>query len=220
MRRRLRGGRRDDDGDGFFSGEWRAAQVEAVRVLCARGADETEEDVEGFTALHWAAAMGEPACIRALVQIGANVEARDRHDTTPLHSAAGKGQVRPRRPIHIRSMDVHDSHRIDALPSVYERIDASSRTTHRFAACMCSSRVDRCMIPVYDTSMQHLVRRMRRGRPTHRRAAGGGGQVAAIQSLLESGADLYAPAERGRCARPPCTGATSPCARSSRPGST
>jgi hypothetical protein len=68
--------------------------VEAVRVLCARGADETEEDVEGFTALHWAAAMGDPACIRALVQVGANVEARDRHDTTPLHSAAGKGQVR------------------------------------------------------------------------------------------------------------------------------
>jgi hypothetical protein len=63
-------------------------------VLCARGADETEQDVEGFTALHWAAAMGDLACIRALVQVGANLEARDRHDTTPLHSAAGKGQVR------------------------------------------------------------------------------------------------------------------------------
>eukprot|EP00903_Cladosiphon_okamuranus_P006509 g6362.t1 len=70
-----------------------------TRILLRHGADVKGSDGFGFTALHWAAYRGEPCVIDALIEAGADTEARssqvwlaghqDSHvGLTPLHIAA------------------------------------------------------------------------------------------------------------------------------------
>ena len=53
---------------------------------------------DGFTALHYAAFFGSPDSVRALVDAGANLEARSTNlefapEATPLHSAVAAGRL-------------------------------------------------------------------------------------------------------------------------------
>ena len=47
----------------------------------------------GHTAMHWAGFMGETRSIEWLVARGADVNARNTCQATPLHTAASKGQA-------------------------------------------------------------------------------------------------------------------------------
>jgi ankyrin repeat protein len=53
---------------------------------------------DGFTALHYAAFFGSPEAVRALVAVGADLEARSTNqefapEATPLHSAVAAGRM-------------------------------------------------------------------------------------------------------------------------------
>lgn len=71
--------------------------IETVRGLIARGADPDAAHGDGMTALHWAAQSGDIGLVAALLDAGADVEARTRlGGHTPLHVAgrsANEGAV-------------------------------------------------------------------------------------------------------------------------------
>jgi hypothetical protein len=54
----------------------------------------------GHTAVHWAAAKGQLEALRWLLTHGASADAVNHAGSTPLHSAAGNGQVRGSSPTH------------------------------------------------------------------------------------------------------------------------
>lgn len=66
---------------------------EAVGKLIDRGANMKTKDVDGYTALYWAAAKGGRAACKVLLRKGANVNAQNKNGTTPLHFAAEYGYV-------------------------------------------------------------------------------------------------------------------------------
>lgn len=62
---------------------------DAVRTLIARNAElEARDGANGFTALHWAAERYHPAIARALIAAGAQVDAANKWQQTPLWIAA------------------------------------------------------------------------------------------------------------------------------------
>uniref|UniRef100_A0A7R9UC77 histone deacetylase n=1 Tax=Pinguiococcus pyrenoidosus TaxID=172671 RepID=A0A7R9UC77_9STRA len=70
-----------------------ASASEIVDALVQAGADLERHDKKGFTALHWAAAVGTVATLRVLAKYGAEVDARSSVGDTPLHRAALLGRV-------------------------------------------------------------------------------------------------------------------------------
>lgn len=89
----------------------RGAQVEVIRFLLARGADATLADQNGFTALRCAVMQPssdgarEAACVRILVEAGAEPNVRDGNDGTPLMGAAWFGCVEAARELLQRGAD-------------------------------------------------------------------------------------------------------------------
>lgn len=69
--------------------------IEAVKVLLE--ADVNAKDKEGYTPLHWAAALGHVEAIKVLVEAGADVNPKDEYGSTPLHWAVRGGMSRPSR---------------------------------------------------------------------------------------------------------------------------
>lgn len=65
----------------------------AVRSLLAQRADVNTADVEGMTALHWAAHWDDLATAKLLIRAGANAKAANRYGVTPLHEASTLGNV-------------------------------------------------------------------------------------------------------------------------------
>ena len=63
---------------------------ESVQALLAAGTDVRAQDIDGFTALHWAVSENLLNTL-VLLDAGADVMARDEYGTTPLHIAAGSG---------------------------------------------------------------------------------------------------------------------------------
>ena len=51
-------------------------------------------DSSGKTALHIAAEKGSVICVNALIKAGADINARDNHDNTPLHLSATSKAMR------------------------------------------------------------------------------------------------------------------------------
>lgn len=77
---------------------WVAAangKTNVVRALLARGADPTNATIDGLTGLHWAALHGYYDVCVALLDAGADVNARSKiQGNTPLHEVwNGGGQV-------------------------------------------------------------------------------------------------------------------------------
>ena len=67
----------------------KAQALEALKVSV------NERGVGGTTALHFLAKNGPMADIRIFVSMGADMEAKDDRGQTPLHWAAGMGQLEP-----------------------------------------------------------------------------------------------------------------------------
>ncbi len=69
--------------------------TEAVRALVnGQGADVNAAQGDGMTALHWAAANGNPELVQVLIEVGANLELTTRIGAyTPLHLASKEGNA-------------------------------------------------------------------------------------------------------------------------------
>jgi ankyrin repeat protein len=68
------------------------ADSAAVRVLVQRG-DVNEREVNGTTALHWAAELDNLEIVELLIRAGAGVKAANRYGTTPLALACANGNA-------------------------------------------------------------------------------------------------------------------------------
>jgi ankyrin repeat protein len=66
-----------------------ADAVEAIAVCLSHGADVNAANANGETALHVAAGRGTDSVVRLLAERGANLEARDKFNRTPLDVALG-----------------------------------------------------------------------------------------------------------------------------------
>src|SRR5436190_1099186 len=62
----------------------KARDPKAVRVLVEKHADVTAREVDGTTALHWAARSGDRQIADLLIRGGAQVDAVNRYGMTPL----------------------------------------------------------------------------------------------------------------------------------------
>jgi ankyrin repeat protein len=70
------------------------ADIELLKVLVGEGADvNVKAASDGFTALHWAAANNRVDAISFLLDKGANKNARNGNNVTPLFLAASKGNL-------------------------------------------------------------------------------------------------------------------------------
>lgn len=65
----------------------------ALRKLLQQGGDVNAADVDGTTALHWAAYKNDLDTVKLLVQAGANVKAANRYGVRPMHLAATAGNA-------------------------------------------------------------------------------------------------------------------------------
>jgi hypothetical protein len=90
-------------------GAARGASVDVLRILLSRGAHATTTDKRGCSALHWAVAQpddtGQAACVRVLLDAGADINARDEGGTTPLMNAAWFGGMNAVRELLQRGAD-------------------------------------------------------------------------------------------------------------------
>ena len=65
----------------------------AVRTLLRQGVDVNAADVDGTTALQWAAHWNDPDSVNSLLAAGASPNAASRYGVTPLHEAATIGSA-------------------------------------------------------------------------------------------------------------------------------
>lgn len=78
-------------------GAARGARLDMIRFLLSHGAQAARADKRGFTALHWAVAQpahdpsSQVACLRALLEAGADLNAQNEDGITPLMNAAWFG---------------------------------------------------------------------------------------------------------------------------------
>src|SRR5262245_26599898 len=66
----------------------------AVRALLQQRVNVNARDVDGTTALHWAAHLDDVETLNLLISAGANSNASDRQGVTPLSLACTNGNVR------------------------------------------------------------------------------------------------------------------------------
>jgi ankyrin repeat protein len=69
------------------------ADEEALRKLFRQRVDVNGAEVDGTTALHWAAYKNDLDIVKLLIQAGANVKAANRYGVTPMHLAATAGNA-------------------------------------------------------------------------------------------------------------------------------
>ncbi|XP_067285880.1 pre-mRNA splicing regulator USH1G [Pseudorasbora parva] len=83
------------DEDGMTPTLWAAhhGNLDALRLLVARGGDPDKCDIWGNTPLHLAAANGHLNCLSFLVSFGTNVWCLDNDYHTPLDMAASRGHM-------------------------------------------------------------------------------------------------------------------------------
>jgi ankyrin repeat protein len=84
------------------------AGATVVRRLVQAGANvDAQDGVKHCTALHMAARRGSVAVAEALLDCGANIEARDSLGDTPLRRSVNCGQAEVARLLVSRGADVH-----------------------------------------------------------------------------------------------------------------
>ena len=98
----------------------------AVRALLAKGADVNAAQVDGTTALHWAAYYDDAEAAALLVKAGANVNAANRYGVPPLVLASTNGnaaivQVAPRSRGRCERHDEGGRNTIDAGRAIRQR---------------------------------------------------------------------------------------------------
>ena len=71
----------------------KASDTAAVRALLEQQVDVNTPEVDGTTALHWAAYQGDLETARLLLRAGANADAPNRYAVTPLALACGRGNA-------------------------------------------------------------------------------------------------------------------------------
>jgi ankyrin repeat protein len=71
----------------------KAGNMDTVRALVAKRADVNATEVDGTTALHWAAHFDNLAAADLLIRAGANVKATNRYGVTPLWLACINGSA-------------------------------------------------------------------------------------------------------------------------------
>jgi ankyrin repeat protein len=71
----------------------RAGQLAEVRDLIASGVDPSGADLQGTSALHWAAYREDIEMVRLLIDAGADVIAVNRYEYVPLYFAVGNGDA-------------------------------------------------------------------------------------------------------------------------------
>jgi len=71
----------------------KAGDTAAVRAMVAKRADVNASEVDGTTALHWAAHFDNLAAADVLIRAGANVRAANRYGITPLYLASLNGSA-------------------------------------------------------------------------------------------------------------------------------
>jgi ankyrin repeat protein len=79
--------------DGRIALAMKNRDAATVRSLLKQRADVNAPDVEGMTALHWAAHWDDLAVAKLLLRAGANAKAANRYGVTPLHEASTLGNV-------------------------------------------------------------------------------------------------------------------------------
>jgi ankyrin repeat protein len=79
--------------DGRLASAMKNRDAAAVRALLKQRADVNAPDVEGMTALHWAAHWGDLDTAKLLIRAGANAKAANRYGVTPLHEASTLGSI-------------------------------------------------------------------------------------------------------------------------------
>ena len=81
------------DSDVRVSAAMKQRDAAAVRTLLRQKADVNGADVEGMTALHWAAHWNDHESVKLLLAAGAKASAANRYGVTPLHEAATVGNA-------------------------------------------------------------------------------------------------------------------------------
>ena len=71
----------------------KASDTAAIRALLEQQVDVNTPEVDGTTALHWAAYQGDLDTARLLLRAGANADAPNRYAVTPLALACGRGNA-------------------------------------------------------------------------------------------------------------------------------
>lgn len=79
--------------DARLAAAMKSKNMAAVKTLLAQRVDVNAADVEGMTALHWAAHWDDFDTARTLIRAGANAKAANRYGVTPLHEAATVGNA-------------------------------------------------------------------------------------------------------------------------------
>jgi len=72
-------------------GAVKASDIPAIRALLQKGADVNAPDVDGTTALHWAARLDAAAVVDVLIKAGARPNTANRYGVTALSLAAANG---------------------------------------------------------------------------------------------------------------------------------
>jgi ankyrin repeat protein len=71
----------------------KAGDHAALRATLARPVDVNVREVDGTTALHWAARNDDPEAVRLLLKAGAHADAANRYSVTPIALAAANGNA-------------------------------------------------------------------------------------------------------------------------------
>ena len=80
-----------------------AGKLTRLKSLLKAGANPNAAGVGNMTALHWAAARGETACLECLVEKRASLNARDAKGRTALHFAKFFGRHGAESALNVRT---------------------------------------------------------------------------------------------------------------------
>lgn len=167
----------DDAGDTPLHIAAYKGQAAITKLLLENGAKVNVADNQGLTPLHLAAAADSPDVAKLLIARGANLKARDKQNRTPRDIAIAMNRQKVVEPL----------------------LDAEQRSeppANQFAYALSRHKIDRmkALLKVYP----ELVRHRYESEVTPLHIAAALGDLDAINLLLDSGADINAPAINGQ----------------------
>ena len=158
----------------------RAGDVAQVRVLLTRQADPNELDVDGATALHWAAHRDDLATAELLLRAGARADVANRYGATAVLVAATSGSARMLELL------------LDAGADPNLGLPAGETPLMRTARAGLADAVEVLLVHGADIDAREGWREQ-----TALMWATVEGNTAAAQALVDAGADLHARSDGG-----------------------